>query len=38
VPVAAVATVTPRRNGSTDKIRKARIVAFGDSDFASNTT
>jgi ABC-type uncharacterized transport system involved in gliding motility auxiliary subunit len=37
VPVAAVATVTIRREGSTDKEpKKARIVVFGDSDFASN--
>ena len=37
VPVAAVATVTLRREGSTDKEpKKARIVVFGDSDFASN--
>jgi len=37
VPVAALATVTMRRDGSTDKDpKKARIVVFGDSDFASN--
>jgi len=37
VPVAAVATVTIRREGSTDKEpKKARIVVFGDADFASN--
>jgi ABC-type uncharacterized transport system involved in gliding motility auxiliary subunit len=37
VPVAAVATVTVRREGSSDKEpKKARIVVFGDSDFASN--
>src|SRR5882724_4202767 len=37
VPVIAVSTVTPRRDGSTDKDpKKARIVVFGDSDFASN--
>ncbi len=37
VSVAAVATVTPRREGSTDQeSKKARIVVFGDSDFASN--
>ena len=37
VPVIAVATVTPRREGSTEQeLKKARIVVFGDSDFASN--
>jgi hypothetical protein len=37
VPVAVVATVTMRRDGSPDKEPKmARIVVFGDSDFASN--
>jgi ABC-type uncharacterized transport system involved in gliding motility auxiliary subunit len=37
VSVVAVATVTPRRDGATDKEpKKARIVVFGDSDFASN--
>jgi ABC-type uncharacterized transport system involved in gliding motility auxiliary subunit len=37
VPVVAVATVTVRREGSTDKDpKRARIVVFGDSDFASN--
>jgi ABC-type uncharacterized transport system involved in gliding motility auxiliary subunit len=37
VPVIAVATVTPRREGSTEQEpKKARIVVFGDSDFASN--
>jgi ABC-type uncharacterized transport system involved in gliding motility auxiliary subunit len=37
VPVVAVATVTARREGSADtEPRKARIVVFGDSDFASN--
>jgi ABC-type uncharacterized transport system involved in gliding motility auxiliary subunit len=37
VPVAALATTTIRREGSTDKEpTKARIVVFGDSDFASN--
>jgi ABC-type uncharacterized transport system involved in gliding motility auxiliary subunit len=37
VPVAVVATVTLRRDGSSDKEpKKARIVVVGDSDFASN--
>jgi ABC-type uncharacterized transport system involved in gliding motility auxiliary subunit len=37
VSVAALATVSMRREGSTDKEpKKARIVVFGDSDFASN--
>jgi ABC-type uncharacterized transport system involved in gliding motility auxiliary subunit len=37
VPVAVVATVTLRRDGSSDKEpKKARIVVIGDSDFASN--
>jgi ABC-type uncharacterized transport system involved in gliding motility auxiliary subunit len=37
IPVAAVATVTSRREGSADQEpRKARIVVYGDSDFASN--
>jgi ABC-type uncharacterized transport system involved in gliding motility auxiliary subunit len=37
VPVAVVATVTLRRDGSPDKEpKKARIVVVGDSDFASN--
>jgi gliding motility-associatede transport system auxiliary component len=37
VPVAAVASVTIRREGAADKGSKnARLVVFGDSDFASN--
>jgi ABC-type uncharacterized transport system involved in gliding motility auxiliary subunit len=37
VSVAAVATVTTPREGASDKEpAKARIVVFGDSDFASN--
>jgi ABC-type uncharacterized transport system involved in gliding motility auxiliary subunit len=37
VSVIAVATMTPRRDGATDKEPKnARIVVFGDADFASN--
>jgi ABC-type uncharacterized transport system involved in gliding motility auxiliary subunit len=37
VPVAAVATVTPQRRGSSEQEPKnARLVVFGDSDFASN--
>jgi ABC-type uncharacterized transport system involved in gliding motility auxiliary subunit len=37
VPVAVVATVTLRRDGSPDKEpKKSRIVVVGDSDFASN--
>ena len=37
MPVAAVATVTPRRSGTADRdAKKAGIVVFGDSDFASN--
>jgi ABC-type uncharacterized transport system involved in gliding motility auxiliary subunit len=37
VPVVAVATMSGRREGSTDKEPKnARLVVFGDSDFASN--
>jgi ABC-type uncharacterized transport system involved in gliding motility auxiliary subunit len=37
IPVAAVATVTPRREGTAaQEPRNARIVVYGDSDFASN--
>jgi ABC-type uncharacterized transport system involved in gliding motility auxiliary subunit len=37
IPVAAVATVTMRREGSaSQEPPKARIVVYGDSDFASN--
>jgi ABC-type uncharacterized transport system involved in gliding motility auxiliary subunit len=37
LPVAAVATVTTRSEGAGDKApKRARIVVFGDSDFASN--
>jgi ABC-type uncharacterized transport system involved in gliding motility auxiliary subunit len=37
VPIAAVATVTLRRSGAADREpKKAGIVVFGDSDFASN--
>jgi ABC-type uncharacterized transport system involved in gliding motility auxiliary subunit len=37
VSVAAVATLTSRHDGSPDaEPKKARIVVFGDSDFASN--
>jgi ABC-type uncharacterized transport system involved in gliding motility auxiliary subunit len=37
IPVAVVATLTTRREGATDKEpKKARIVVYGDSDFASN--
>lgn len=36
VPVAAVATVTMRSDGTSKEPKKARIVVFGDSDFASN--
>jgi ABC-type uncharacterized transport system involved in gliding motility auxiliary subunit len=37
VPIAAVATVTPRRSGSAEREpKKAGLVVFGDSDFASN--
>jgi ABC-type uncharacterized transport system involved in gliding motility auxiliary subunit len=37
VPVAAVSTVTSRRQGAgEDGTKKARVVVFGDSDFASN--
>jgi ABC-type uncharacterized transport system involved in gliding motility auxiliary subunit len=36
VPVAAVATVTTPAEGGDKEPRKARIVVFGDSDFASN--
>jgi ABC-type uncharacterized transport system involved in gliding motility auxiliary subunit len=37
VPVAAVATVTPQRQGASEQeAKKARLVVFGDSDFASN--
>src|SRR5919204_421660 len=37
VPVTAVATVTPQRQGGSEQeAKKARLVVFGDSDFASN--
>jgi ABC-type uncharacterized transport system involved in gliding motility auxiliary subunit len=36
VSVAAVATVTIPRPGGSEPPKKARIVVFGDSDFASN--
>jgi gliding motility-associatede transport system auxiliary component len=37
LPVAAVATVTARPEGASNKDpKRARIVVFGDSDFASN--
>jgi ABC-type uncharacterized transport system involved in gliding motility auxiliary subunit len=37
VSVVAVATVTPRHQAATDQEpKRARLVVFGDSDFASN--
>lgn len=38
VPVAAVSTLSSRREGaSKDEPKRARLVVFGDSDFASNS-